>query len=482
MEGRFVPNPDWLILNSVGIDIGSSTSHLTFSRLVLQRRGMELTSRFVVVDRETLYRSPILLTPFVDMETIDVDALAAFITKSYEEAGIKPSDTDTGAVICTGEAVRKKNAEAITRFFSSQGGKFVCATAGHRLEGVLAAHGSGAVAHSHHHEGVLMSVDLGGGTTKMTLVQNGAILETGAINVGARLVAWDSQGRIERIEEAGRKVAKSVGIDLENGQVLTDEQKRTIAGKLADLLFEYLGRKDLSPLAAELLVTDALEYMGPVEHVLFSGGVAEYVYGHEKQDFGDLGPQFGEEFRKRFPSLGVPMEESVERIRATVIGVSQYTIQLSSSTIFLSSADVLPVWDRQVVAPRFEEDHPTPDTVAKAIQEAFERQDLLDADNRDRPTALYIKWPQEPSYDSLHTLASGIATALAMRNDDPWVLVCSTDIGGLLGSLLKNELGVKPGVVATDEIEVGDLDFIDVGQEIRNRQAVPVVVKSLVFG
>lgn len=480
-RGR-VPNPDWLTLNSVGIDIGSSTSHLTFSRLTLQRKAIELTSRWEVVDREILYRSSILLTPFRDTETIDMEPLCAFITRSYREAGIDPSEMDTGAVICTGEAVRKKNAEAITRFLSSQGGKFVCATAGPRLEGVLAAHGSGSVAHSRHHQNTLMNVDLGGGTTKVTLVRKGTVIETGAINVGARLVSWDSRGHLVRIEESGRKIARSIGLSLELGQPLSNEQRRRLAQKLADLLFEYLRRGDLSPLASELLVTEPLTYQGPVEHILFSGGVSEYVYGHDTRDYGDLGPIFGEEIQKRLQGLGTLLEEGSEQIRATVIGASQYTIQLSSSTIFVSRRDVLPIRDRQVVVPHFEPNHLTPESVAQAIHQALERQDLLEAETRHRPIALFVRWPVQLSYHSLHTLASGIAAAMATRDDDPWVLACHEDIGALLGTLLKEELGVKAEVVATDEIEVGDLDFIDIGAEVKYSQAVPVVVKSLTFG
>ncbi|HEY3116200.1 MAG TPA: ethanolamine ammonia-lyase reactivating factor EutA, partial [Chloroflexota bacterium] len=102
-------NPGWMVLNSVGIDIGSSTSHLTFSRLYLERRGLEMSSRFVTVRRDVLYRSPILLTSYVDIETIDVDRLSAFVEESYDLAGLDPSQIHTGAVICTGEAVKKKN-------------------------------------------------------------------------------------------------------------------------------------------------------------------------------------------------------------------------------------------------------------------------------------------------------------------------------------------------------------------------------------
>ena len=50
-------------LTTVGIDIGSSTSHLMFARVHLQRLGTALSSRFVVVGRKVLWKSPILLTP-----------------------------------------------------------------------------------------------------------------------------------------------------------------------------------------------------------------------------------------------------------------------------------------------------------------------------------------------------------------------------------------------------------------------------------
>src|SRR5712691_13522044 len=51
-------------LTTVGVDVGSSTSHLLFAKLHLQRLTQSLSSRFVVVHREVLHRSPILLTPY----------------------------------------------------------------------------------------------------------------------------------------------------------------------------------------------------------------------------------------------------------------------------------------------------------------------------------------------------------------------------------------------------------------------------------
>jgi len=127
-------HPMWrserITLNSVGIDIGSSTSHLIFSRLTLRRQGVALSSRFVVINREIIHESPILLTPYVDKTTIDTNRLADFIHEAYRQANLTPEDIDTGALIVTGEAAKKKNAEAISALFSAEAGKFVCATAG----------------------------------------------------------------------------------------------------------------------------------------------------------------------------------------------------------------------------------------------------------------------------------------------------------------------------------------------------------------
>jgi ethanolamine utilization protein EutA len=443
---------------------------------------MAMSSRFVTVRRDVLYRSPILLTPYVDIDTIDVEHLSAFVLASYRDAGIEPANIHTGAVICTGEAVKKRNSEAITRMFSHMGGKFVCATAGPRLEAILAANGSGSVASSRDGKTV-MNIDFGGGTTKVTISKNGTILETGAINVGARLLAWDKQtGQLNRIEIVGRHIAEAIGIQPEISQTLTAEQRQLFARKLIDLLLQYVRRHHLDELAADLLITGPLEFSGTIDEIIFSGGVGEYVYNHDSVDYGDFGPEVAAEVRRRFDELPAPVVEGTESIRATVIGASQYTVQVSSSTIFLSDHTMLPLRDYQVVVPRFSGKEADDHGVARAITDAMARYDLLDEDTR-HPVALYLDWPRETSYANLSLLASGVVRALVpTSNGQPWVLIFQRDIGGLVGAILKEDMAVSNEVVAVDEIEVTDLDFVDVGQLLGNRSAVPVVIKSLIFG
>ena len=111
---KTISDHDVVVLSTVGIDIGSSTSHLLFARVTLQREGEKLSSRFAVVEREIIWRSPITLTPFTkDGGPIDAAKLERFIHESYEAAGLTTSDIDCGAVILTGEAIKRENARAI---------------------------------------------------------------------------------------------------------------------------------------------------------------------------------------------------------------------------------------------------------------------------------------------------------------------------------------------------------------------------------
>ena len=173
---RFIWSQETVELTTVGIDIGSSTSHLLFAKVTLQRQTQGLSSRFVVIGREVVWRSDVMLTPFLRDDTIDAAALGHFIAASYKEAGFAKSDVDSGAVILTGEAIKRRNARAIDELFAEEAGKFVCATAGHKLECLLAAHGSGAVQLSKDRNTSVLHVDIGGGTTKLALVDKGVVL------------------------------------------------------------------------------------------------------------------------------------------------------------------------------------------------------------------------------------------------------------------------------------------------------------------
>jgi len=112
-------------LKSVGIDIGSSTSHLVFSQLTLRRQGASLSGHFKVTARQVLFRSTIMLTPYLSGTLIDIEKIKQFIANAYQEARLTPENIDTGAVIITGEALKKENAQPIVEYFAKYAGKFI---------------------------------------------------------------------------------------------------------------------------------------------------------------------------------------------------------------------------------------------------------------------------------------------------------------------------------------------------------------------
>ena len=184
---------------SVGVDIGSSTSHLVFSRIVLER----LDSRYVVTERESFYQSDILLTPYSAEETIDADALGAFIERQYTDAKIDPDEIDTGALILTGVAVRRRNARAhrrIVRRAGRQDGRGQRRRQPRNRDGGLWLGRGGALDPS---DAPVMNVDIGGGTSKIAVCADGKVIDVTAVDVGARLVVVD-EARHDRAARGGR--------------------------------------------------------------------------------------------------------------------------------------------------------------------------------------------------------------------------------------------------------------------------------------
>ena len=394
-----------------------------FARLRLQRLADSLSSRYVVVEREVLHRSPVVLTPYAAGNTIDTAALQAHIAGWYAEAGIAPSDIDTGAVILTGAALERQNARELADLFAGEGGRFVCASAGHALEATLAAHGSGSVARSRREGSTILHVDIGGGTTKLARIENGIIVATTAVGVGARS------------RPAGRAA-------------LDPGERRRIAAELADTI---VAAARGAPVPASLQLLAPLRRDAAPSRITLSGGVSEYVAGRERGDHDDLGRELADALLARRDKLPAPLEVVADGIRATVIGASQFTVQVSGSTIGIGAA--LPLRNVPVVP--------------------------LGRDTRgEGPLALAIAWQGEPEHGRIRALAQRIVAATDRR---PLVVATDGDIASTLAHVLRHELAFAGELITLDGLELGDLDYIDIGLPQPPSGVVPVIVKSLVF-
>jgi ethanolamine utilization protein EutA len=469
---------DEIRLVSVGVDIGSSTSHLVFSRLVLER----LDNRYVVSERKVVHESEVLLTPYADDATIDAAALGAFIDGQYALAQIDPKAIDTGALILTGVAVRRSNARAIGELFAAQAGKFVSVSAGDALEATLAAFGSGSAARSIRESARIMNVDIGGGTSKIALCEAGEVIEMTAADIGARIVSFDSEGRVTRIEEAGRRFAGKVGLALETGKKPDAGKLNDMVEGMADRLFELMSQSAPGAEASALLRLEPLRNERKPDAVTFSGGVSEYIYGRESKAFGDLGAALGHAILERVKTWGPRVEPSDEGIRATVIGASQYTVQVSGSTIFVAPQEVLPLRNVPVVTPNLplEDETLAVERISESVRAALRRLDLEDGE---RAVALCYRWRGSATFERLDAFCRGIAAGLAnvLKRGLPLVLVGDGDIGGLIGIHCREETRLSNPIVSIDGIVLKEFDFIDIGALLETSGAVPVVIKSLVF-
>ncbi len=479
---RSLEEEDEIILVSVGVDIGSSTSHLVFSRLVLER----LDNRYIVSQREVLHESEVLLTPFLDAAsgdpTIDADALGRFVNRQYELAKIVPQTIDTGALILTGVAVRRRNARAIADLFAAQAGKFVAVSAGDALETTLAAFGSGAAARSIREAARVMNVDIGGGTSKIAVCVAGEVVDSTALDVGARIVAFDSGGRLRQIEEAARCFAAEAGLQLEIGQRPDPAGVTRMVERMAERLFEALSQRALSAGTAALLRLPALRNERAPDAITFSGGVAEYIYGREPQAYGDLGPLLAAAVLARVKAWGPRVEQPDEGIRATVVGASQYTVQVSGGTIFVTPQTLLPVRNVPVITPELllTDERLDSEAIAAAVRAALRR---LDLHAGEQAVALCYRWLGSATYARLDTFCRGVAAGLSeiVARGLPVILVGDGDIGGLIGIHLHEESRLANPIVSIDGITLKEFDFIDIGALLETSGAVPVVIKSLVF-
>jgi len=475
---------DHVSLRSVGIDIGSSGTQVIFSRINLRRMGEELSSRYFVVSRETLFQSPVSLTPYKSEELIDEAGLGAIIDKAFADAGLHPDDIDTGAVILTGEALRRENAGAIANLLAEQRGEFVCASAGHHMESMLAAFGSGAARVSRDSAKRILNVDIGGGTTKLALVEGGKVIATAALHVGGRLLVVDEAGRIARLDPAGRHLAAMAGFPWSRGDLVDPVAIERVAEWMADAILASVAANPLPDEVRGLFLTELLPDTKAIDGVMFSGGVAEYIYQRESRDFGDLGRRLGVALRRKLDAGGLPwpLLPPGECIRATALGASEYSVQLSGNTTYISDPGaLLPRRNLQVLQPGYAcGEHIDPDALAQAIREHFEAFDLVEGE---REAALALRWEGNPSYERIAAFALGIRRGLAgtIARGAPVYIMVDGDIAQTLGAILRDEMGVESELLVIDGVILWDFDYIDIGRIRMPSQTVPVTVKSLVF-
>ncbi len=443
-------------LCSVGLDVGTTTTQLIFSRLTVENRASAFSvPEFAIGDRQVLYRSPVYFTPLAGKDRVDGEKIRKIVAAEYEKAGIQRENVDTGAVIITGETSRKENARAVLDALAGFAGDFVVATAGPDLESSLAAKGAGAVALSAETGKTVLHMDIGGGTSNLARIVDGRILETGCLNVGGRLLKFDENGIVTYVSPVLDGICGlRVGDAAKKGDV------EAVAELLAQALEMAAGLRQRTWLLDKLWTAEAgpIWDAAPEAAVLsFSGGVADCIETERYWlEYGDLGPVLGKKIRESALCRGAYCLGG-ETIRATVIGAGSHSLQLSGSTVFCRAA-ALPMKNRPVVC--------LADVEPAQLRQKLEQQDV--------DAFVALSGVKAADYETIKALADDLAAGFGAR---PILVAVEQDMGKALGQRLA--LLTDRPVLCLDGLRLTQGCYLDVGEPVGS--AFPVVVKTLIM-
>lgn len=465
-------------LLSVGIDIGTSTTQLVLSRLILENRAAPFSvPRVDITGREILYRSGIHFTPLKSETRIDGAGVRDIVAEEYRRSGFRPEQVDTGAVIITGETARKENAEEVLTALSQFAGDFVVATAGPDLESVLAARGAGADRYSKEHHTQVLNFDIGGGTSNLALYRHGELSATGCLDVGGRLIKLRRDtGELDYISPVVRRLIQAGRIPpLPEGRRLAPEDLSPLVSLLVQALEQAAG---LSPGREEMeaLLTQGVNWTPPEEPVVcsFSGGVADCIYQAPADwlAYGDLGVLLGRAIRESPAFQAAPMRAGAETIRATVVGAGSHATSLSGSTIFYRQVD-FPLKNLPILKLTAEEERREPEGLAAAIREKLGW--------FSGPVVLGLRGESSPSYARIQALSRGVSQGLEPLRQAgyPAVVAVESDMAKALGQAMAPRL--TGPLLCLDGVGVDNGDYLDIGAPVAGGAVLPVVLKTLVF-
>jgi ethanolamine utilization protein EutA len=471
-------------LLSVGIDVGTTTTQVVFSRLVLRDSArIGLVPRIDVQEKSVVYQGEVQVTPLLGPDEIDTDLLAQMITEEYRRAGVAPDTVETGAVIITGETARAKNADAMLHALAALAGDFVVTVAGPNLEAQIAARGSGAAGYSADHFSQVTNIDVGGGTSNAATFRNGEHLSSSAIAVGGRQLQIETTtGRVSHIAPPGRRIVEAAGLPISEGRPADLAVLRAFCDLMADLVVD-LALGECGALGAELQLTPPLRDAERSSALFLSGGVAACYYDLAPADtladvsvYGDVGPLLAQSLRLNARLQARRVLQPQETMRATVLGAASQTVTLSGSTIW-AEPELLPLLNLPVVRPHVDG---TFDAAAlpELIRQAVQRWDA-EGDGR---VAVALDLPARLDYTALSGIAEGIAAYArsSLAPGQPVIVITRRDYAQVLGQTIK---GLEPTLplVVIDQVGLGEGDFIDIGEPMLDGRVVPLSVKTLVF-
>jgi len=467
-------------LLSVGIDVGTTTTSVIFSKIVLEDTSSYFSAPEIrIQSKEVIYYSKVQFTP-IKNNLIDKERLKELVTWEYRNAGISPEDVKTGAVMITGESLRKENAGITAEALSQLAGDFVVATAGPDLESVLAGKGSGAYEYSISHHNRIMNFDIGGGTTNIVMFCDGKVEDKGCMDLGGRMVRIED-GLICYMSRSATILCTLYKIPMAIGEVVVEENLVKLADRVVE---EILSVLENNSIRKEVQTPDSscMELKMKPDAISFSGGVALCMKNKEDNmlHYGDIGIYLGNALSRKIDLLNYPVIENKETIHATVVGVGTYATEVSGATIFHVNFE-LPVKNVPVIFIENEDLLESLDSDRNVYEEKLAG---FYKENKGELCAIGMKGIKNPSFKQVVCMAEKISSSVLNYApiESPVLIILEQDMAKALGHKIQACLTKQRGILCIDRIVVHEGDYVDFGQPVMNGAIIPVIVKTLLFG
>ncbi len=452
----------------IGLDFGTTTSSAVAANALLIRNAV--TGRTELSALRECYRSKIALTPMRG-DRLDTTAIAGLLADWMAACGDAP--IFGGGALLTGLTAQTANAEDLVAMIRDRIGDAVVARADDpQMESWLAFMGSTARLSRMHPDARFLNLDIGGGTTNIALGQNGEVLATGCLFIGARHVqCTPGTYRIAKLSPYAQKLFEHLGIHKDCGEVLTPGEVDCILDCYLTWLIAAVRGDMLADPIAKLHEQVPMVHEGSPTIVTLSGGVGELVYAAAADRgfpgttaFGDLGIDFARHLLKRSPWSSdfrnfIPDGGG----RATSFGLLRHSTLISGNTLHLSDAGLLPLRDIPILG-----------TIAAALPEPHWSAllALLNASPHGGCVQIVMADSGAAAVRALGTALAESLTRIGYPTGRPLIVMVPGNVGQTLGAYIA-QWGAKPrALLVLDEIPTSDARFVHIGRPQGN--VVPV--------
>jgi ethanolamine utilization protein EutA len=458
----------------VGLDFGTTTSSAIVAKATLVRNAV--TGRTELSAVEERYRSPMVFTP-LDGDRLDLPGLESYVDSWLAQAEVRPADVFGGGALLTGLTAQKENAAGLVALVRRRLGDALIATADDPcLESWLAFLGSCGTLSRGQPDRPVLNLDIGGGTTNLALGQDGHVMRTGCLFVGARHVqVAPGTYRITGISRYGAMaltrlaIRKGIGDELNQGEVvsLVDFQVGVLEAAVRGD-----GSLQTDPAVRQLVQRPyhpSPQTESPI--ITLSGGVGELVYAHLNRAawptttaFGDLGINLAQAIlHSELLGRDLPTHQPTGGGRATVYGLLRHTTEISGNTLFLPHPELLPLPNLPVLG------RLSPDSTDADVRELLARV-------RHSPSggSVFVVVSAD-SRRSVRALGDRLARTIresAFPVQHPLVLLVERNVGKALGHYVTEWGRLPVTLIVLDQVSLRDAHYVQIGR--LREQVVPV--------